>query len=154
LPDFLKEKGYQEVSDVRDSPFQKGLHTDLPFFTWAQTFPERFRHFNNLMVVQRMGLPSWLDVYPLQEAVTSLRSSEQPLFVDVGGGVGHQCVAFQQAVSDVPNKIILQDVEPVLEHAIVKDGVQIMAHDFFQPQPETTRGKGIIRDLFKAWCTS
>jgi demethylsterigmatocystin 6-O-methyltransferase len=150
LPDYLKEKKYQDIIDAADCPLQKAHATDLPAFLWVQTRPENFKHFNNFMTVQHMGLNSWLDLYPYQEKVKSLHSPDQPLFVDVGGGLGHQSVAFREAVGDIPNKIVLQDLDPVLAHAIKHPGVEIVPQDFYQPQPEVTKGMSSPWNDFKA----
>jgi len=48
------------------------------------------------MKVQFLGLPTWLDVYPWKRAVTELSGPEQVLLVDLGGGIGHQCVALRE----------------------------------------------------------
>jgi len=85
------------------------------------------------MAVQRMGMPTWLDVYPYKAKAEDL-SPEQPLFVDLGGGIGHQSIALREQLPNVPNKIILQDIPQTLEHAIKHPGVDIVVQDFFQPQ--------------------
>ena len=78
-------------------------------------------------------MPTWLDVYPFKEKIHDL-GPEQPLFVDVGGGIGHQSIALREKLPDVRNKIILQDMPATLDHAIKHDGVEVMAYDFWQPQ--------------------
>lgn len=87
-----------------------------------------------------MGMPTWLDVYPYKTKIENL-SPEQPLFVDLGGGLGHQSIALREKLPNVRNKIILQDIPQTLEHAIKHPGVEIMVQDFFQPQQ--TKGNNI-----------
>lgn len=136
LPDFLKEKNYQDITSVVDTPLQKAWNTDLPGFLWAQTQPDKFAYFNQFMVVQRLGMPTWLDVYPYQEKVDGLKP-EQPFFVDLGGGLGHQSIALREKLPDLPNRIILQDIPTTLAHAIKHPAVEIAVQDFFQPQAIT-----------------
>jgi demethylsterigmatocystin 6-O-methyltransferase len=136
----LIENKYQDITNVVHTPLQKAWNTDLPGFIWIQTKPENFAHFNQFMAVQRLGMPTWLDVYPFQEAAQGLKP-EQPLFVDLGGGLGHQSIALREKLPQLPNKIILQDIPATLEHAIKHPGVDIVVQDFFQPQAIT--GKAI-----------
>ncbi|KAF2752864.1 S-adenosyl-L-methionine-dependent methyltransferase [Pseudovirgaria hyperparasitica] len=142
LPDYLKKSGYKDVDNVFNTPLQVAHKTDQPAFIWMQADAERFQYFDKFMSVTHKGLPSWLDVYPYQEKVASVGPT-QPLFVDIGGGIGHQSVAFREKVPDVPNTVILQDVEGTLAHAIKHPGVQITAHDFWQPQPAGSVGAKI-----------
>lgn len=82
-----------------------------------------------------MGMPVWLDVYPIEEKIQNL-GANQPVFVDVGGGVGHQSVLLRERLplSRVGNKVILEDLPATLQQAIQHDGVECAAQDFFQPQ--------------------
>ncbi|KAI9711980.1 MAG: hypothetical protein M1820_001688 [Bogoriella megaspora] len=133
LPDFLKETNYRDITDIAKTPLQKAWNTDLPAFIWVQTKPENFKHFHQYMPVQRMGMPTWLDVYPYQAHVKELPPN-RPLFVDIGGGLGHQSIALRERLPEVKNKIILQDQAVVWEHAIKHPGVEIIPHDFWEPQ--------------------
>ncbi len=87
LPEFLAENGYKDLSSPMDTPLQKAWNTDLPTFVWVQTKPANLAHFNQFMAGGRLGMPTWLDVYPWQSKMKDLRP-EQPLFVDIGGGIG------------------------------------------------------------------
>ena len=140
LPEFLKENNYQDFNDPAHTPLQKGWNTDLPAFLWVQTKPDLFNYFNQWMAVQRLGMPTWLDFYPVREAAQDLDPARE-FFVDIGGGLGHQSVALRKTLPDLKNRIIVQDMEPVLEHAIKHPGVELMAHDFWQPQP--IKGKSL-----------
>jgi demethylsterigmatocystin 6-O-methyltransferase len=138
LPEFLKEHHYQDITSSVDTAFQKGHNTELSAFVWIKSRPERFERFNQFMVAQRQGLPSWLDVYPYQEMADGLKP-EQPFFVDIGGGFGHQSIALREKLPDLANKIVVQDIPATLEHAIKHPRVEIIAQDFFRPQE--TAGK-------------
>ena len=134
LPQFLKENHYQDFSDPAHTPLQKGWDTDLPAFLWVQTKPALLNYFGKWMAAQRQGMPTWLDFYAYQEAAKGL-DPERPFFVDVGGGFGHQSLALREKLPGLKNRIVVQDMAPVLEHAIKHPGVETMAHDFWQPQP-------------------
>ena len=101
-----------------------------------QTKPDNFAAFNQFMAGGRLGMPTWLDVYPYQARAEGLKP-EQPFFIDLGGGIGHQAIALREKLPELPNKIILQDIPATLEHAIKHPGVEVVVQDFFQPQAIT-----------------
>lgn len=140
LPGFLSETGYKNLTDPTDTPFQRAFKTQKTPFQWVQDYPLKMKHFAQWMAVQRQGMPTWLTLYPLEAECEG--SNAEVLFVDVGGGVGHQCTALKGAFPRLSGRVILQDLPQVLEHAIPTEGVEAMAHDFFSPQPI----KGILYD--------
>lgn len=86
------------------------------------------------MTAQRVGMPTWLDVYPVKDE-TSTWDPQKPVLVDVGGGFGHQCAALQAQYPDLKGEIVLQDLPQTLAHAMPLPNVKVMEHDFFKPQP-------------------
>ena len=159
LPDFLKEQNYRGEASDDNCPLLKGWNTTLPSYIWYHTKPELFAHFNTYMAGQRsQELSSWLDTYPYKKIVENL-SPEQPLFVDVGGGIGHQSIEFREKLPDVPNKVVLQDIPAALDHAIKHPGVESVVQDFNQPQqtkgnfPNSPQRKRISTDKFRQRCT-
>lgn len=140
LPDFLAENNYQDITSPLHTPLQKAYNTDLHPFAWLQGKPENFGYFNQFMATQRQDMPTWLDVYPWQDKTDGLKP-EQPFFVDIGGGIGHQSIALREKVPQLPNKIILQDIPGALDHAIKHPGVEPVLQDFFQPQTITGIGQ-------------
>lgn len=135
LPDFLQATHYQDITDPTQTPLQKVMNTDLPGFALMQSMPEKLAHFIRFMEAHHMGLPTWLDVYPIHEKTTDLRP-DQVLFVDIGGSIGHQCVLLRDRVplAQVPNRVICQDVPPVVAQGIRHEGVEMMGYDFFTQQ--------------------
>lgn len=97
-------------------------------------FPARVQNFGLWMQFNKAGLPTWLDVVPAEE-LTSNSDPEKPLFIDVGGSIGHQCAALKDVYPDIKGKIIYQDLPPVLAHGLQIPGVESMAYDFWQEQP-------------------
>lgn len=80
------------------------------------------------------GLPIWLDVFPFEDYSQNI-VPKTPLFVDVGGGVGHQCISLRAKFPHLPGRIILQDQAMVVQQAPATEGVETMAHDFWTEQP-------------------
>lgn len=108
------------------------------------------------MSAQRAGESSWLEVFTpaeiLQAAATT--DPENPghkpaLFVDIGGGIGHQSRALRAWLSEEPassagTEIIFQDLPSVIALAKVEEteDIQAMPHDMFQTQP--VRGRCFV----------
>jgi len=135
FPDFLKETEYANIQDNTKTPLQKAWNTPDPAFIWVQTRPENLAYFNQWMAAQREGMPVWLDVFPIEAEVKTLNSKQSsPLFVDIGGGLGHQAIAFKEKFPNLAGRVILQDIPATLEHAISHPGVEVMVQDFFNPQ--------------------
>ncbi|KAJ8112883.1 hypothetical protein OPT61_g4851 [Boeremia exigua] len=78
--------------------------------------------------------------YPVAERLR-IDDPERVLFVDVGGGVGHQLVKFRERAVGLAGKFVLEDLPAVLAQASdLPEGVVKVGHDFFQPQPEGVKG--------------
>ena len=135
LPSFLAENGYRSPTDGAKSSFQKAHSTDLIPFLWLQDKPTQLKNFGLWAGASREGQKIFLDVFPFERELASNTRPETPLFVDVGGGIGPQCVALKQRLLNVPGRVILQDQPPVLAHAIPFEAVEPMAHDFMTEQP-------------------
>ena len=136
LPGFLAETRYKNPTDPTNTPFQRAFNTEETIYEWGQNHPLQTKHFGEWMTAQRQGIPTGFSRYPFEAECKS--SNVEVLFVDVGGGIGHQCIAFKQAFPHLPGRLILQDLPQVLQHAIPAEGVEPMAHDLFSPQ--TVRG--------------
>lgn len=87
------------------------------------------------MTYGREGQKIWLDVYPFEEDLCHNLAPETPLFVDIGGGIGVQCMTLRNRFPRTPGRIILQDLSQTLEHAMAGEGFEKMVYDFWTPQP-------------------
>ncbi|KAL1848717.1 hypothetical protein Daus18300_013507 [Diaporthe australafricana] len=136
IPKFLKETNYRLPDDGSHTPFQLSLGTDKTIFEWFVGQPELLGHFNNYMALHRKQTEgiSWLSVYPV-EAEAAGKPAEQPLYVDIGGGIGHQCMQFKEKFPNLEGRVVLQDLPHSIARAFPTPGVENMAHDFFTPQP-------------------
>ncbi|MCJ1394031.1 hypothetical protein MMC18_006909 [Xylographa bjoerkii] len=136
LPSFLAANKYINIASSTHTPFQTAHQTSQPAFGWLQQQPQNLQWFAQWMAAQRDGLPTWLSVYPFEAQAADL-DPEAPLFVDVGGGIGHQCLVLKQTYPSLSGRVIVQDLPQTLEQAKPIDGVVFQAHDFFEPQPAT-----------------
>lgn len=140
LPEFLAKTKYQVPSDASAGPVQFGLDTEQPFFAYLKERARIGNAFNNFMAGYAKARPRWIDIYPVSERLTGCENNA-PLFVDVGGGLGHETAIFHEAHPDLPGKLIVQDQISVVQDATAATSlpstINIVAHDFFTPQPST-----------------
>ncbi|GJD03197.1 hypothetical protein ColKHC_12022 [Colletotrichum higginsianum] len=119
LPDAVAELGYKDVDDIRNGVFQKATSYTTP----SSRAPDG----------------DWLAALPVDKEVAQWQASdpERVLFVDIGGGMGHQCLRLRERYPDTPGRVIVQDM-PITIGRIPKPmphGVEAMAHSFDDPQP-------------------
>ncbi|GAB1314336.1 hypothetical protein MFIFM68171_04546 [Madurella fahalii] len=133
--EFLKQNGYQNPTDETNTAFQMGWDTRKQPFEFMLELPGAMDHFHKYMALRRQVELSWLTVYPVREETAGLSDPERPLFVNVGGGIGHQCAQFREKYPDIPGRVILQDLPDTVAMALRTPGVENIAHDMFQPQP-------------------
>lgn len=149
FPQFLRKTGYANPIDPNHCPWHLGHNTDLSPFPWLQSHPEHFGYFLPWMASQRDGLPIFLDVLNFEQEFAQGTTASTPLFVDVGGASGHQCIALKQRFPALPGRIILQDQEHIIAQVQANplpgfEGIEAQAHDFFTPQPIKGTTKGPI----------
>lgn len=134
-PAYLKQIGYKNPTDETSTAFHFAYQTKTHPFQWMVEHPEQLDHFNRYMALRRQAELSWLSVYPVREETAGLTDPERPLYVNVGGGIGHQCAQFKEKYPDIPGRVVLQDLPSTVDQALPTPGVENLAHDFFQPQP-------------------
>ncbi|PHH75738.1 hypothetical protein CDD82_4304 [Ophiocordyceps australis] len=134
LPGYFKKNGYKDPVDDANCPFQVAHDTALSQYAWFAANPTQLAHFNTYMALRRKPDTTWLSVYPVAEHVANW-SAEKSLFVNIGGGIGHQCAQFIDKFPKLPGRIVLQDLPQSVAQALPTPGVENMAHDMFKPQP-------------------
>ncbi|KAI9711458.1 MAG: hypothetical protein M1820_002021 [Bogoriella megaspora] len=134
FPSFLEKTKYQTMSDPRTCVFSDS-HDGQALFDWFEQNPINARFFNAWMTQQRFGQAQWLDGFPFQDIVGKGSDATKPLFVDVGGGIGHQCQALLSRFPDLAGRVVLQDQPSVLAEALQIEGVESVPLDFFTEQP-------------------
>lgn len=94
LPEYFEERGSRNPTDAFDGLFQYAMGTKLHFFDWLQLHPRDQKGFNTVMGISRMNRgDEWYEYYPV-EANFGAAGSE-PLLVVIGGGLGHDLIAFE-----------------------------------------------------------
>lgn len=89
------------------------------------------------MALRRQPEVSWLSVYPVAGAAEGCKTDDPDsvLYVNIGGGIGHQCKQLKDKYPDLPGRVILQDLPHSIANALDTPGVENMGHNFFEPQP-------------------
>lgn len=138
LPGYLEQTGYKNPVDENWTAFRVAFQTDKDAFSWFADHPTHLAHFNSYMALRRKPDKTWLSIYPVAEEASSSSgglSAERVLYVNIGGGVGHQCAQFVDMFPDLPGRVVLQDLPHSIAQALPTPGVENMAHDMFAPQP-------------------
>ena len=68
-----------------------------------------------------------------KEADKKEKERKKKVFVDVGGGHGHQCSQLLKKFPTLKGKVVLQDLEEVVSN-VQLEGVGVQVHDFFESQ--------------------
>lgn len=139
LPEFLRKTEYANVTDGANCPWYLGHQTDKQAFEWVKERPHVMGNFMSWMVSQRDGLPMFLDVIDFEKEF-AVQGTNDPVFVDIGGALGHQCIALRQKHPGLVGRVILQDREEVIQQANTHpipgfEGIETQPYDFFTPQP-------------------
>lgn len=122
------------MTDNAQTPAQKAFKTDLPAYDFLPSDPRRFAHLHQMMMAQRTH--DWLSSFPVEREVGDWSPEpEKALFVDIGGGFGHQCVRLKAKYPNLLGRIILQDIPETISLVKPTEGVEAMAHNFYDPQP-------------------
>ena len=139
LPEYLAKTGYKCPDSATDGPFQYAHDTKLESIEWKKQRPPIIQSFANHMSGYRQGRPSWMDedFYPVQEGLGRGFKTEMDavMLVDVGGSIGHDLIELKAKHPQLPGRLILQDLPHIIEKAPELEGIEVMEHDFYTPQP-------------------
>ncbi|KAJ4369437.1 hypothetical protein N0V86_009271 [Didymella sp. IMI 355093] len=145
MPGFFASTNYLNPSSALNSPFTFAYNCKGSTYFEFLARPgqeEMSRAFNETMALQRLNEePGFMASYPVERL--KIENPQRVLFVDVGGGVGHQLLKFRtrSTAADMAGILVLQDLPSVVSQAKdLPDDVVKIGHDFFQPQPENVKG--------------
>jgi len=150
-PKFLSETGYKSPTEPTDGFVQYANQTKYNIFDYLATIPSLFNDFNLFMGNTLGARKCWHEWYDVRGRLISGYEGDGPLVVDVGGGKGHDMVAFHDRFSpdQYPGSLILQDLPVVLNTVKQEDlrpNIIRQEQDFFEPQ--RTKGKHISLIVF------
>ena len=123
------EKGPSAFEFVHGKPMWKVLEEK----------PEQRRNFDLWMYERKKHEETlWHRRYPpcISLSAADLRGDpEAVLMVDVGGANGSQLMDFKAQFRDLPGRFVLQDLPESVQTVKPRESVEVMAYDFFTPQP-------------------
>lgn len=143
-PKFLYENGYKAPSEPTDGFVQYANQTKYNTFDFLHSMPYLFQDFNLFMGNTMGAREYWHEWYDVNgRLITGFDHSKSPtLLVDVGGGKGHDLLAFDSTFGSPPKhyegKLVLQDLPHVLDDIAENElsaNIVKMSHDFFTEQP-------------------
>ncbi|KAI2627279.1 S-adenosyl-L-methionine-dependent methyltransferase [Hypomontagnella submonticulosa] len=161
LPAFLRQHAYNPPDTKSETAFALANRVrpeEATFFDWLKTRPENALHFNTFMTSHRTGTRTWLDrpevineITDALDKVTAGKDGEGVSFVDIGGGIGHQCKAFKKHVPNLKGTIVLEDLEEVIATAELEDGIEKVGVDFLKGQPVKGAASYYFRSVLRNW---
>ena len=106
--------------------------------------PQLLTDFNTFMRTQREGRANWLDYFPLDKDFSAYDGGEDGvMFVDIGGGLGHEIKEVRQRYNSAPGRFVLQDLPQNTNQVQRTELLEPMAHDFFNTQPIKGNGENL-----------
>jgi len=136
MPEFLRTRDYQDITDEKATVFQPAYNTELDPYTYFSRHPDNLKALVEYMALEQSVRDCWLEKYPFENEIRDWNpTSNEVLFVDIGGNVGHYCAVLKRKFPEMPGRVLLEDLPDTLSHALSTPGVEKLGHDFFQPQP-------------------
>ena len=144
LPTYLNETSYKSPDDYDHPPFEYYMRPDEGcenFWKWLAAHPSANLAFDRFMGAPHpKSRPPWTDGV-LAERLLNGFDPSKPLIVDVGGGNGEEQAKVADKLSQAHQNalIIVQDRPEVIEEAktsALPPQIQLVAHNFFEPQPD------------------
>lgn len=135
MPEFLRSTNFVNPEIMTKSPFQLAYNTSKSAFDYFPSLPSTsLDAFNKYQSTRSANMATWLSVYPFAEETADC-GPDDVVFVDVGGGIGHQCVALREKYPDLKGRVILQDLEHPISGKLDHPGVEGIVHTAFDEQP-------------------
>lgn len=134
-PKWLRETGYRCPTDPQDGFIQYAFQTKLTAFQLFNSMPSVLKDFNTFMGSTMGARRYWLDWFPVRERLIDGASRDSPLLIDVGGGKGHDIMAFHDKYPD-QGSLVLQDSAAVTDSIDpLYPSIKVTTYDFFTEQP-------------------
>jgi hypothetical protein len=142
-PEFLRETKYKSPVEPTDGIVQYAKQTKLNFFEYLHSNPSLTNDFNLFMGNTMGARQYWYEWYDVEGRLLTGFDPERcsTLLVDVGGGKGHDLVAFEGAFGKTEKyekgNLALQDLPHILDQVPdteLTPAITKMPHDFFTEQ--------------------
>ncbi|QKX57654.1 uncharacterized protein TRUGW13939_04772 [Talaromyces rugulosus] len=134
-PSYLQERGRSCPADPGDGLMQYAFQSKLGTFERISLDSSLLKDFNMFMGNTMGARTYWVDWYPVKTRILDRVEPEKPLIVDVGGGKGHDLLAYNGKFPGT-GRLVLQDLQVVMESLGDLDQVITkVTYDFFKEQP-------------------
>ncbi|CBF82267.1 hypothetical protein AN9233.2 [Aspergillus nidulans FGSC A4] len=137
-PGYFQHHGYSCPTDAKDGLVQHALQTKKTSFEYIMSDPHLLKDFNLFMGNGMGARKSWLDWYPVQSNILDGADADpdKALIVDVGGGKGHDLIAFHKRYPNA-GRLVLEDLPAAFDdlgqYSMV---IEKVPHDFLaEAQP-------------------
>ena len=140
MADQLEKTGFRCLTSDTDTVFNRAYpgHEGQTFWQmagskgWGPAMGSFMATFNE-------GSKDWLDFYPFEQRIikgaTTDADADAVFMVDVGGYTGTQAAGVKQRFPHAPGRFVIQDLPHALPSTPPGESIELMAHDFFTPQP-------------------
>lgn len=138
MEDYLASISFRNPDNRSPSLFQYSMKTNMGFFEWLHTQPDKLEKFSATMTVITM-----LDLDTVVKSLATLlgermehdQASDDALIVDVGGGRGKILHNLRKMSPDLKGRMVVQDLAGEIAGLEAYDGIETMVHNFLTPQP-------------------
>ena len=128
------ETNYKNPTDALHTPFNLVYKTPKHCMPYIMQDPEWLTPFQLYMSGFDEGRANWMDFFPVEEKLGQGAHTDGVMFVDVGGGFGHEALALRKRFPALPGRFIDQDLPQTVD-GLHLEGIEAMAHNFLEPQP-------------------
>ena len=108
------------------------------------------------MTVQRAGRgEEWFDFFPVESRIiqdSRPDDKDDVLLVDIGGGIGHDLLAFKARYPKLLGRLVLQELPHVIDSVTdTSESIELVKYDFFTPQPLRNARVYYLRSVLHDW---
>ncbi|KAL6715997.1 hypothetical protein ACLMJK_006959 [Lecanora helva] len=152
IPSWLAANQYRNPDDMSDTAFHIGHGTKENLSSFMARNPRYLDAYQRYMTSANEGRASWMDFFPVQERLgkNAHKNQEAVFFVDIGGGMGHEASALHKRFPELPGRFVLQDLPEVVSQ-VQAEGLEVIPHDFFNPQPVKGARVYYFRNVLHDW---
>ena len=135
----MRETGVHQFPTRPEEKSPFAYTHNLSFWKFFDEYPAHRRDLDEYMSVRRKGLNQWHEMFPMASNLgpNAKRDPKAVIFVDVGGGNGHEAISLHESHPEIPGRLIIQDLPSMIDK--VKENpprdIELMPYDFFNPQP-------------------
>ncbi|KAF3401150.1 Demethylsterigmatocystin 6-O-methyltransferase [Talaromyces pinophilus] len=153
LYDYFEANDFKYPVDAYDSPFQFAYETNDHYFEWLKKNPADQEAFNATMTLGRQfrGV-EWFEYFPVEKKLQDT-APDRAVFIDIGGGIGHDITELKNRFPQLPGRFILQDLPDVIDNIPepLSNEIEAVTYDMFTSQPVPLAKVYYMRTVLHDW---